>query len=63
MLPGRQGLQNMGSDGQSHSWFVGFTNVEDPELVVSVIVEGNEMQTGGRAIPVAKAIMNAYYYE
>ena len=62
-VAGKTGTAEYGSDGQSHSWFVGFTNVEDPELVVSVIVEGNEMQTGGRAIPVAKAIMNAYYYE
>ena len=62
-VAGKTGTAEYGSDGQSHSWFVGFTNVEDPEIVVSVIVEGNEMQTGGRAIPVAKAIMNAYYYE
>lgn len=46
----------------SHSWFVGYSNVEDPDIVVSVIIEGGG--TGSEsAVPVAGAIFNAYYYE
>lgn len=46
---------------QYHSWFVGFSNVDNPELVVSVIVE-NSNESGVTATSVAKKIFNAYYY-
>lgn len=52
-----------GSDGEikTHSWFVGFSNVEDPDLVVAVIAEG--AGTGSSvAVPVAHEIFNAFYY-
>ena len=46
----------------SHSWFIGYSNVEDPDIAVSVIIEGGG--TGSEsAVPVAGAIFNAYYYE
>lgn len=49
-------------DGEmTHSWFVGFTNVENPELVISVIVEGNGGSGGLKAISVAKQILDSYY--
>lgn len=47
---------------QSHSWFIGFTNVDNPELAISVIVEGYDGDTGARAVPIAKQILDAYYY-
>lgn len=45
----------------THSWFVGFSNVDDPDIVVAVIAEdgGTGSQT---AVPIAKAIFDAYYY-
>ncbi|MDD2957926.1 MAG: penicillin-binding transpeptidase domain-containing protein [Lachnospiraceae bacterium] len=44
----------------THSWFVGFSNVDDPDIVVAVIAEdgGTGSQT---AVPIAKAIFDAYY--
>lgn len=46
----------------THSWFSGFSNLEDPDIVVTVIVEGGG--TGSRsALPVAKAIFDAYYQQ
>lgn len=43
-----------------HSWFVGFSNPENPELVVSIVVEsagsGSEV-----AVPIAKKLFEAYY--
>lgn len=45
----------------THSWFIGFSNVEDPDLVVAVIAEG--AGTGSSvAVPIAHAIFNTYYY-
>jgi len=43
-----------------HSWFVGFTNVDNPELVISVVIEGAGT-TGARAVPVVRQVLDAYY--
>ena len=44
----------------THSWFVGFSNVEDPDIVIAVIAEdgGTGSET---AVPIAKQIFDAYY--
>lgn len=50
-------------DGEkTHSWFIGFTNVDNPELVISVIVEGYDGNDGAKAVPIAKQILDSYYY-
>ena len=46
---------------KAHSWFTGFSNVENPELVISVVVESAD-QSGMSAVWVAKQVLNAYYY-
>lgn len=44
----------------SHAWFTGFAPVEDPEICVTIIVEG--VGSGGDyAVPMARRIMNAYF--
>lgn len=49
-------------DGEkTHSWFVGFTNVDNPELVISVIIEGYDGNAGAKAVPIAKQILDSYY--
>lgn len=49
-------------DGEkTHSWFVGFTNVDNPELVISVIIEGYDGNSGAKAVPIAKQILDSYY--
>ncbi len=50
-------------DGEkTHSWFIGFTNVDNPELVISVIIEGYDGNAGAKAVPIAKQILDSYYY-
>ena len=50
------------TDGEmTHSWFVGFTNVDNPELVISVITEGSDGSAGGRAVSIAGTILDSYY--
>ena len=52
-----------GSDGKikTHSWFIGFSNVENPDLAIAVIAEG--AGTGSKvAVPVAHQVFNAFYY-
>ena len=46
--------------GSTHSGFVGFSDVADPDLVVAVIAEngGTGSQT---AVPIASQVFQAYY--
>ncbi len=49
-----------GNTGDSHAWFTGFAPAEDPEISVTIIVEG--IGTGGEyAVPIAKRLIDAYY--
>ena len=60
-VAGKTGTAEVSMDKQKvHSWFVGFSNVENPELVVSVCVEDADTAsiTG---VSVAKQIFDAYY--
>ena len=58
---GKTGSAEYNEEGDSHSWFVGYCNTEDPELVVSVIIEGGGAGSDS-AVPVAAQIFDAYYY-
>lgn len=59
---GKTGSAEYGANGVegTHSWFVGFSNVDDPDLVVAVIAEdgGTGSQT---AVPIAAQVFQAYY--
>lgn len=46
----------------SHAWFTGFAPVENPEIVVTVVIEGAG-SGGDFAVPVAKRIMDAWFKE
>lgn len=61
---GKTGSAEYVSNGYegTHSWFVGFSNVEDPDLVVVVIAEDGG--TGSStAVPIASQIFQTYYSE
>lgn len=46
----------------SHAWFTGFAPAEDPEICVTIIVEG--AGTGGDyAVPIAKGIFDIYFHQ
>jgi penicillin-binding protein 2 len=48
-----------GLDIKDHAWFVGYAPADDPEVVVSVIVEHGEHGSSGAA-PLVKAIIEQY---
>lgn len=58
---GKTGSAEFDENGSSHSWFVGYSNVDNPDLVVSIIVENGG--TGSEvAVPIAAQMFDAYYY-
>lgn len=57
---GKTGSAEYSSGKSSHAWFVGFAPSDNPEIAVSVIVEG--AGTGSDyAVPIAKKIMDTYF--
>lgn len=44
----------------SHAWFTGFAPVEDPQICVTIIIEGAG-SGGDYAVPVTKRILDAYF--
>lgn len=44
----------------SHAWFTGFAPVEDPEVCVTIIIEGAG-SGGDYAVPIAKRIFDEYF--
>ncbi len=60
-VAGKTGSAEFGTTkGESHAWFTGFSSAEDPDIVVTVIVEGAG-SGGDYAVPMAKRIFDAYY--
>lgn len=56
---GKTGSAEFDSSKDSHSWFVGYAPVDNPKIVVSIIVEG--AGTGSEyAVPIAKKIFDQY---
>lgn len=44
----------------SHAWFTGFAPVEEPQVCVTIIIEGAG-SGGDYAVPIAKRILDAYF--
>lgn len=59
---GKTGSAEYNSKGDSHSWFTGFAPAENPEVCVTIIIEG--AGTGGDyAVPMAKRLFDTYFNE
>lgn len=48
--------------GDSHAWFTGFAPAEDPEVCVTIIVEGAG-SGGDYAVPMARRLFDCYFRE
>ena len=60
-IAGKTGTAEYSSDKEkAHSWFMGFTNPENPDLAISIVVESAD-NSGMSAVTVAKKILSAYY--
>ena len=46
--------------GDSHAWFTGFAPAEDPEIALTIIIEGAG-SGGDYAVPIAKRIFDQYF--
>lgn len=59
-VAGKTGSAEFDKDKETHAWFTGFAPVEDPKVVVTVIVE--EGGSGGKAAgPIARTLFDLYF--
>ncbi len=59
-VAGKTGSADYAEDEPAHAWFIGYAPYEEPQIVVSVIVES--IGTGSDyAVPIAKKILKAYF--
>lgn len=62
-IAGKTGTSEYSDDKEkTHSWFIGFSNVENPDLAIAVVIENSD-STGDVAMDVAKKVFQAYYAE
>ena len=60
-VAGKTGSAEYGTiKGNSHSWFTGFSNPDDPDIAVTIIMEGAGSGSD-YAVPMAKRIFDEYY--
>lgn len=59
-VAGKTGTAEYDNEGNCNSWFIGFSNPDNPDLVVSVVVEDYN-SNGVSATGVAKKVFDAYY--
>ena len=57
---GKTGTAQYGTLGKEHGWFVGYSNPENPDIVVSILVE-DVGTTGVYPVNCAKKIFDTYY--
>ena len=58
---GKTGSAEYGTvKGDSHAWFTGFAPAQNPEICVTIIIEGAGAG-GDYAVPIAKRIFDAYF--
>lgn len=60
-VAGKTGTAEYDNEGHCNSWFVGFSDPDDPDILVSAVCEDSD-RTGITGVSVAQRIFNAYYY-
>lgn len=59
-VAGKTGTAQYGTEGLTHSWFVGFAPYENPEVAICVIREGSE-NAGRSAQYIARDVLDSYF--
>ena len=57
---GKTGSAEFDNNKSSHAWFTGFAPYDDPQICVTVLIEGKGMGSS-YAVPVAGQIFDAYF--
>jgi peptidoglycan glycosyltransferase len=59
-VAGKTGTAELGSSGLNNSWFTGFAPADNPQVQVTVVMEGVDVKTGASLTsPTASKIFEA----
>ena len=59
-VAGKTGTAELGTDGLNNSWFTGFAPANDPQVSVTIVMQGVDITTGAQLTsPNAKKIFEA----
>jgi peptidoglycan glycosyltransferase len=59
-VAGKTGTAELGTDGMNNSWFTGFAPANDPQVSVTIVMQGVDIATGAQLTsPNAKKIFEA----
>jgi len=59
-VAGKTGTAQFGTIGEAHAWFVGYAPYEEPQIVLTILIEGGG--SGDQAaVPVAKEVLEWYF--
>ena len=56
---GKTGTAQFGNEGKTHAWFTGYAPYENPEIVITIIIEGGG-EGSSVAVPLARDILLWY---
>lgn len=59
-VSGKTGSAEYDSEGNSHAWFTCYAPADDPQICVTVVVEGGGFGAS-TAVPIAKQVLDAYF--
>ncbi|MDP3057064.1 MAG: penicillin-binding protein 2 [bacterium] len=59
-VAGKTGTAEYGNAGKTHAWFTAFAPYDDPEIVLTILIEGGG-EGGINAVPVAKDVLSWYF--
>lgn len=59
-VAGKTGTAQFGNEGKTHAWFTGYAPYENPEMVITIIIEGGG-EGSSVAVPLARDILLWYF--
>ncbi|MDD4290420.1 MAG: penicillin-binding transpeptidase domain-containing protein, partial [Patescibacteria group bacterium] len=57
---GKTGTAQFGNEGKTHAWFTGYAPYENPEIVITIMIEGGG-EGSSVAVPLARDILLWYF--
>lgn len=59
-VAGKTGTAQFGTDGKTHSWFTSFAPYDNPEIVLTVLIEGGG-EGSSTAVPIVRDVLSWYF--
>lgn len=59
-VAGKTGTAQFGTSGMAHAWFTAFAPYDDPEIVLTILIEGGG-EGGINSVPVAREVLDWYF--